>query len=214
MGLTDLTVTSFLGEIDSPSPAPGGGSASALAGAIGCCLARMVGHLTMGKKKYEALGDEAKSTFLSAMVQMETLKQQLTSAVDRDTEAFNQVMRAFRMPKGTNEEKALRDQKIQEATLEAIHSPEDMANKAMNGLRLMDTVLRYGNGNTLSDIGVAVLLLSSAVEGAILNIKINLPGLADRDLAERYALHIGKQLKDMTVLKESLMTEIHDRLQS
>jgi len=212
MGLTDLSLTAFLDEIDSNSPAPGGGSASALAGALAASLAKMVGALTIGKKKYETLAEECKQEFVSALQMMGEIKEDLHRAIDRDTEAFNQVMDAYKLPKSTEEEKAFRHQQIQKATLLAIASPEMIATAAQKGLKTMEIILKVGNKNTLSDMGVAVLLFSSALEGAILNIKINLPGLDDRPLAEAYTLKNESMLKEMEINKKRLLAEIHQAI--
>ncbi|MFA5066614.1 MAG: cyclodeaminase/cyclohydrolase family protein [Candidatus Izemoplasmatales bacterium] len=212
MGLTDLSLTAFLDEIDSNSPAPGGGSASALAGALAASLAKMVGALTIGKKKYETLAEECKLEFVSALQMMGEIKEDLHRAIDRDTEAFNQVMDAYKLPKSTEEEKAFRHQQIQKATLLAIASPEMIATAAQKGLKTMEIILKVGNKNTLSDMGVAVLLFSSALEGAILNIKINLPGLDDRSLAEAYTLKNESMLKEMEINKKRLLAEIHQAI--
>jgi formiminotetrahydrofolate cyclodeaminase len=212
MGLTDLSLTAFLDEIDSNSPAPGGGSASALAGALAASLAKMVGALTIGKKKYETLAEERKLEFVSALQMMGEIKEDLHRAIDRDTEAFNQVMDAYKLPKSTEEEKAFRHQQIQKATLLAIASPEMIATAAQKGLKTMEIILKVGNKNTLSDMGVAVLLFSSALEGAILNIKINLPGLDDRPLAEAYTLKNESMLKEMEINKKRLLAEIHQAI--
>ncbi|MDD4355169.1 MAG: cyclodeaminase/cyclohydrolase family protein [Candidatus Izemoplasmatales bacterium] len=212
MGLTDLSLTAFLDEIDSNSPAPGGGSASALAGALAASLAKMVGALTIGKKKYETLAEECKLEFVSVLQMMGEIKEDLHRAIDRDTEAFNQVMDAYKLPKSTEEEKAFRHQQIQKATLLAIASPEMIATAAQKGLKTMEIILKVGNRNTLSDMGVAVLLFSSALEGAILNIKINLPGLDDRPLAEAYTLKNESMLKEMEINKKRLLAEIHQAI--
>lgn len=212
MGLTDLSLTAFLDEIDSNSPAPGGGSASALAGALAASLAKMVGALTIGKKKYETLAEECKLEFVSVLQMMGEIKEDLHRAIDRDTEAFNQVMDAYKLPKSTEEEKAFRHQQIQKATLLAIASPEMIATAAQKGLKTMEIILKVGNRNTLSDMGVAVLLFSSALEGAILNIKINLPGLDDRSLAEAYTLKNESMLKEMEINKKRLLAEIHQAI--
>lgn len=214
MGLTDLTISAFLAEIEANSPAPGGGSASALVGAIAACLAKMVGALTIGKKKFDALAEDCKQEFTSAIQAMTKIKEDLLYAVEQDTEAFNEVMAAFRMPKGTEAEKATRHERIQAATLLAIASPERIANAAQKGLDVMEVILKYGNANTLSDMGVAVLLFSSAIEGAILNVKINLPGLADRQLANDFLQQSELKLRKMTDMKAQLLKRIHQLLLS
>ncbi len=212
MKLSELGLIEFLNEIDSKSPAPGGGSVSALAGALGVCLIRMVGHLTFGKKRYEVLGEGAKQEFNESFSNMESLKDEMISLIDRDTEAFNLVMSAYRMAKESETDKALRSEQIQIATLKAIEVPFQVAQIAYNALNMIEPVIKYGNPNALSDIGVAVLMLSSGIEGASLNVRINLQGLTDLDLATKYQTKVNDLLEKTSRLRHEVMNSIHDLL--
>jgi len=181
MKLIDKTVVDFISEVDSPSPAPGGGSVSALAGSMGVSLSRMVGHLTVNKKKFKGLSEEIQEEFIKRFEELEGIKDELNILIDRDTEAFNYVMAAFKLPKETDEEKAARKQAIEEATYKAIDVPMMIAELSYRGLELIEYFTEYGNKNAITDLGVSALLLSVALEGAVLNVKINLPGITDED---------------------------------
>ncbi len=173
--LVEKRVGDFLAETASSAPAPGGGSASALAGALGAALAEMVINLTVGKKKYL----EVSAELADLLPKLAGLRAELQEAIDRDTAAFNEVMAAFKLPKETDEEKAKRRRAIQDATLKATEVPLGVMEKALEAMRMTLTVAQKGNRNSISDAGVAGLLLAAAVEGAAYNVKINLPGLPE-----------------------------------
>ncbi|RJP82178.1 MAG: methenyltetrahydrofolate cyclohydrolase [Candidatus Zixiibacteriota bacterium] len=175
--LIEMTAKDFLAQTASSSPAPGGGSASALAGALGVALAEMVINLTVGKKKYADVSEEL-STLLPRLNQA---RRDLETAVDRDTEAFNGVMAAYGMPKDTEEQKQARTAAIQAATRQATEVPLGVMGTCLHALELTQTVAAKGNRNSISDAGVAGLLLAAALEGAALNVKINLPSLPEDD---------------------------------
>lgn len=113
MKLVEMDVIKFLNEVDSNSPAPGGGSVSALASSLGVSLGRMVAHLSFGKKKYEGNSDEAKAAFVKNFDELLKIKEELNILIDKDSEAYNTVMAAFKLPKETEEEKAIRNAEIQ-----------------------------------------------------------------------------------------------------
>jgi len=186
MKLIDLKVNEFINEVDSKTPAPGGGSVAALAGSLSSSLARMVCHLTVGKKKFKALDEETQKSVFTAMNNLENEKDLFTLLVDKDTEAFNQIMSAFRLPKETEEDKKHRSSKIEEATVVAIEVPREVANTGRLVLASLDVLYQHGNKNCLSDLGVSALLLHTTIVGAIMNMKINLSGISCNDLREKY----------------------------
>ncbi|MEP0821297.1 MAG: cyclodeaminase/cyclohydrolase family protein [Ignavibacterium sp.] len=179
------TVSDFIDSVASDSPAPGGGSVSALAGALGAALTAMVCHLTIGKKKYE----DVQAEMIGLLGQADELKARLTSLIDQDTEAFNRVMEAFGMPRTTEAEKERRSTAIQEATKQATLVPLEVMKLAERALTLAKSVAEKGNVNSISDAGVAGLMLRAACEGAALNVRINLATLKDGQfVAETRAL--------------------------
>lgn len=175
-------VTAFLDDLASASPTPGGGAAAAVLGGIGCALAAMVANLTVGKKKYAAVEGTAREVIAKSV----ELRAELMHAYKHDIEAFDGVMAAFGMPKGTDAEKAARAEAIQVATKAATLSPLSCAQTAMAGLRLAHQIAAVGNTNAISDAGVSAMALSSAVFAATLNMRINLPGITDADFRAKH----------------------------
>ena len=212
MKLVNLNLVEFNDEIDSKSPAPGGGSVSALASSIGVSLSRMVGHLTVGKKKFKALDENIQNKFNSILKEFIHFKEELLALVDKDTEAFNLIMAGFKLPKETAKEKEIRKQKILEGTIEAIKVPYVVARLSLRALRNMDYILEYGNKNTLSDIGVSTLMLYTGLEGAILNVKINISGLTDQHMIDQYSNSITEMLSEAKVIRDSILEKIHNSL--
>lgn len=182
MKLTDLKMNEYLDILLSDAPAPGGGSVSALAGAQAAALMGMVSALTIGKEKYADVQQVCKD----AKAKAEVLYTEFAKAIDEDTEAFNLVAAAFRMPKQTEQEKAARKKAIAAGTLEATKVPFHVMELASEGLRVAETLTGKSNSNAASDLGVAVLNLMTCMQGAWLNVKINLPGVKDEALAARY----------------------------
>ena len=182
MKLTELTVSQFADVMASDAPAPGGGSASALNGAIGAGLAAMVCGLTVGKKKYVEFEALAKETEGKALA----LKDKFVAIIDTDTEAFNAVSAVFTMPKDTDEQKAARKAAMLEALKGCTISPYQMMELAAEALELVSTLVGKSNATAASDLGCAALNLKSAIQGAWLNVCININGMADQAFADEY----------------------------
>lgn len=175
--LVDMTIKEFLAEITSDSPAPGGGSVAALAGAVGAALATMVGNLTLSNAKYS----EVQSEVEALMPHLNSLQAKLVHYVDEDTAAFNQVMAAYRLPKGTDEEKQARSQAIQQALQGAATLPMNVARLCLEVLSLSKQMLTIGNTNAASDAAVAGRMAHAGMWGAIYNVRINLDSIKDQD---------------------------------
>jgi glutamate formiminotransferase/formiminotetrahydrofolate cyclodeaminase len=173
--LVAMPVDRFVDEVSSESPAPGGGSVAALAGSLAAGLAAMVANLTVGKKGYDAAWAE-----LAAIAERgQALKDRLLRAVDEDTEAFNAAMAAMRMPKGTPEEQAARDAALEAGYQQAARVPLATARLCLEAIDLAGLVAAKGNKNSASDAGVAALMGRAGVEGAVLNVLINLGSVKD-----------------------------------
>ena len=182
MKLAEIKIREYLNQLKSSSPAPGGGSASALAGAQGMGLMIMVCDLTIGRSKYaetEPLCMEVKEKGLEIF-------EELIQLIDKDTEAYNQVSEAFKMPKDTDAEKEVRSKAIAAATLAATEIPYRVMELCVKGIMLTDSLVGKTNSNASSDLGVAALNLHAGVKGAWMNVKINLPGVKDLEKAEFY----------------------------
>ena len=174
--LVGMKVNAFADVLSTEAPAPGGGSVAALCGALSGALSSMVAALTHGKKGYEASFEEMET----AGIRAQALKAAFLDDVDRDTEAFNRVMDAMRLPKGTDAEKKAREAAIQETTVGATLVPLGVLRRCIEAAELARAVVVRGNKNSVSDGGVAALTARAAAEGAFLNVAINLPGSTDR----------------------------------
>lgn len=182
MKLTEMQVRAFIELLASDAPAPGGGSASALAGAMGIGLAEMVANLTLGKAKYA----EHQETVQEIHDKAKTLVEEMIVSVDKDTEAFDGVSAVFAMPKSTDEEKAARKAAMQTALKEATLAPFQVMELCLSSLRVVEAGLGKTNTSAASDLGVAALNLKSAVQGAWLNVLINLGGIKDTAFVSEY----------------------------
>ena len=182
MQLSELTVRGFADLLGSDAPAPGGGSAAALAGALGAALTAMVGSLTVGKKKYAEFDGPARETLEKAR----DLEHRFLDVMQRDTEAFNAVSAVFAMPKGTDEEKAARSQAMQQALQGCTRTPFEMMELCCKALEMTHELLGKTNDSAASDLGVAALSLRAGIQGAWLNVLINIGSLKNKDLAADY----------------------------
>ena len=175
--LTDQSLNKFLDELASSSPAPGGGSVAALAGALGSALTSMVCNLTVGKKKYAEVEREMRAVLVAS----ESLRGIFRGLIEKDTDAFNKVMEAFSLPKDSEDQKALRSTAIQQAMKEATLIPLEVMKHVIDAVALAKTVASKGNANSVSDAGVSALMLRAGLEGAAMNVEINLKGIDDSE---------------------------------
>ncbi|MCO5255500.1 MAG: glutamate formimidoyltransferase [Lentimicrobium sp.] len=174
--LMDMTCSAFADETASESPAPGGGSISAYMGALGVSLGTMVANLSSHKPGWDDRWEE----FSDWAEKGQVLKDELIRLVDEDTNAFNRIMDAFGLPKGSEQEKAARTEAIQQATRYAIEIPFRVMKKSFETMEILKAMAETGNPNSVSDAGVGALAARSAVMGAFLNVKINAAGLNDK----------------------------------
>ena len=175
------SVTGFLGAVASSSPAPGGGSVAAHAGALAAALAQMVAGLTIGKKKYASVDGEMKELSIRAAALTNTL----SALVKRDADAYTGVSSAYALPKETDTDKAARDQAIQGALLKAADVPLETARACAEVAELALTAAERGNTNAVSDAGVAALLAEAGCKAASYNVRINATSITDRGVATR-----------------------------
>ncbi|MFH1100973.1 MAG: cyclodeaminase/cyclohydrolase family protein [Methanobacteriota archaeon] len=173
--LVEMKLAGFLDELASKSPAPGGGSVAALSGALGAALSSMVCNLTFGKEDYAAVQKELQDVFK----QSEQLRKHLTLLIDKDTEAFNEVMHALKMPKDSEEQKEQRKRALQTGFKHAAQVPLETAQACERVLDVALLVAEKGNKNSITDAAVSALLAHAGVESALLNVKINLSSIKD-----------------------------------
>ena len=189
--LVDLTVKGFADETARESPAPGGGSVSAYMGALGASLGTMVANLSSHKPGWDDRWDEFAKWAERGM----EIQEELLHLVDEDTEAFNRIMAAFGMPKKTDEEKALRSEAIQQATLFATEVPLETMKASSRVFELCRQMVAEGNPNSVSDAGVGALAARAAVLGAGMNVKINAASLKDRAKADALIAEADKLIE-------------------
>lgn len=201
--LLDMTVREFLQEVASDSPAPGGGSVAALAGALGAALAGMVAGLSAGKGAADAdLPEQLRE-------EAARLGDSLARAVDEDTLAFQRVMQAYRLPRGTAEEKAARSAAIQQALQGAALHPLQVAGQCIEVLRLCREAALKGNQNALSDAAVGALLAYSGLVGALYNVAINLASIKD----EQFVTKSREQARALLAQGEAVLDEVRSAVQ-
>ena len=198
--LVSMKVDAFTELLSSDAPAPGGGSVAALCGAMSAALSSMVGALTHGKKGHEAVYAEMEEIGVIG----QNLKDAFLTDVDRDTDAFNKVMDAMRLPKKTDEEKAARLAAIEAATKEATLIPFGVLKRTLEATKIARVVVERGNPNSMSDGGVAALTAHTAAVGAYFNVVINLPGIEDAAF-KKETLAEAQKIRD-EVVKHTLET--------
>lgn len=212
MKLVEMTLKDFGNEVESLSPAPGGGSCSAYSSLIGVCLSRMMANLSFGKKKFELNDDNIKNEVKISFDALEKIKDEMLNLVDKDTQAYNEVVKAMKMPKETDEEKTLRKYAIEDATWKSIEVPYRVAVLSFEAMRTMHPIYMYGNQNALTDIGVAYLMCATGSEGAILNVKINLGSVIDIERAKKLEINCNQLLLELSTLKNEVLKSIHEEL--
>jgi len=198
--LASMKIKDFINELASSSPAPGGGSVAALAGSLGAALSSMVCNLTIGKEKYADVQDEIKDVLKKS----EKLRKKLIKLIDEDTEAFNDVMKAFKMPKETEEQKKKRSIAIQEGYKKATSIPLDTSKTCEEILDLSMIVAKKGNQNSITDSAVSATMARSAVESAILNVKINLGSIKD----DKFVKNINSEIENLQKSSEIKEKEV------
>ncbi len=205
--LADLTIKDFLAETAGSAPVPGGGSISALNGAIAAALTEMVAHLTVGKKKYAEVEGQMKTIAIEAAL----IRERLTEYIDKDSEAYDRVFSAFKLPKETHDEQVIRTNAIQSATKEAAIVPMRVAEEIGSVMETIIYVAHNGNQNAVTDACVAMMAARTCVLGALLNVRINLTSIQDEvfvgmmrkkaDELEANAIRVEQKLLDWVKTK-------------
>lgn len=186
--LTDQKISDFLQQTASGTPVPGGGSVSALSGALAAGLTEMVANLTVGKKNYAAVESEMKQISETAG----NLRKKLMAEVDNDANAYKGVLAAFKLPNTTEEEKEQRTRAIQEAMQKAARVPLGVAFDVLQVMDLAERVIRSGNRNAVSDGAVGAMMARTAAMGALYNVKINLVSIKDKAFVEEMMREVNK----------------------
>jgi formiminotetrahydrofolate cyclodeaminase len=192
-------VLGFIELVASKAPAPGGGSAAALAGSLGCALLVMVTNLTIGKKNYASVN----ARFTELRDTLEGLRARLTACVDEDTNAFNRLRVAGKLPERNDDEKALKQREMRAASEAAANVPETTMNLCLAALEHASGIAKEGNVNCVSDAGTGSEMLLAGLEGAAANVLINLPGLPE-EMAQRLRREVETaRRRGRTLLEET-----------
>ena len=203
--LIDMSSRNFSDEVSRETPAPGGGSVSSYVGALGTSLAGMVANLSCNTRGWE----NKVEIFSEKAHDINLLREELLSLVDKDAHSFNSIMEAYKLPKDSEENKRIRSKAINDATLYAAQIPLNIMIEAYNSYEIIEFLANEGNQNSLSDSGVACLCVHTAIHGAYLNVRINLKDVSDGEDIMKKA---DKILKDSHLKKEKIMKLVEDKL--
>jgi glutamate formiminotransferase/formiminotetrahydrofolate cyclodeaminase len=198
----------FLEAFASRNPTPGGGSASALAGTLAGALVRMVCNLTVGKKKYQDVAAQLNAV----QEQARQLQNRLRELIAEDSQAYNTVLSAFRLPREIDEEKAARKTAIQDALKIAASTPLEVMRNALEVLKLTKTLAEKGNPNAITDLGCAVHLANAAIAGSELNVRINLGSIVDHEFTKRMEAEIVQIRKATKKLSQEVLTIVESKI--
>ncbi len=204
----DDSIRNYLDDISSSNPTPGGGNVSAFSGAMACSLGIMVCNLTIGKKKYAEVEEEMKDI----KFELSVAKEEFLSLAEKDNQAFEKVMNSFKLPKDTEEQKKARSESIEAATLEAAEAPSEVLHYSGKIIPLFQSLAEKGNQNSVSDAGVAAALISTAAEGAYLNVLINCSSLANQTVAGEILKKNDIILNEVKQLSQFISSEIKRKL--
>lgn len=205
--MEEIKLLEFVNEIDSRSPTPGGGSVSALVGVLGTCLVRMYGHLSINKKKFLALDEVTRQHFLQRFETLSTQRTLLWQAIEEDCEAYEQLMRGYRMPQETEMQKEERLEAIKKATYVAIDSPYEIMKLSLETMALCHDLIEHGSRQAISDLACGVIFLESALESASLNVRINLSSLDEKE-RQLWTSRLEQCLQEGKKLKEAVLQDV------
>jgi formiminotetrahydrofolate cyclodeaminase len=198
----DQPLRFFLEKLCSKSPEPGGGSASALTGATAAALSGMLAALTVNKKGYE----EAQSEMKEILEKAETLKDELLDLLQKDTEAFDDASKAFKMPSGTEDEKNKREKAIAAGLKKATEVPLNIMEKSLEVALLAEIVVKKGNEMAITDGAISALFAEAAAVGAMFNVRINFSWMKDKEYIEATEKRLGEILKKVHKIKEEAVS--------
>jgi glutamate formiminotransferase/formiminotetrahydrofolate cyclodeaminase len=206
--LVSMKLSSFISELASSSPAPGGGSVAALSGALGAALASMVCNLTLGKEKYLKFQNEIKDVIKKS----ESLRKNLTKLIDKDTQAFNDLMKAFKLPKETEKQMEVRSKAIQKGYKIAAGVPLETAETSQEILGLAKVVAEKGNQNSITDAAISAITAKAGVDAAILNVKINLKSIKDENFVNNINAQLNELQKNTNEKTEEILKIVNNKI--
>lgn len=205
-----MEIQEFTDALSSKQPTPGGGGASALAGTLGTALGLMVGNLTVGKKKYAEVEEDVQSV----MARLADMQERLLVLADEDAKVFVPLAASYGLPSGTEEEKAHKAKVMEQCLLDASLVPVEIMRQSCEALVLLAELEVKGSVMAVSDVGVAVQFLRTAVTGAIMNVYINTKSMKDRETAERLNGEAAGLLKQGVEQADGIYNRIYERLKN
>ena len=203
-----MTIQEFLDVLSSKEPVPGGGGASALAGALGNALGQMVANLTIGKKKYALVEDEIKEL----AERMKGIQGQFSALADQDAKVFAPLAKCYSLPSGTEEETAYKAEVMEARLLDASLVPMEIMEKAWEMLEIMDILADKGSRMAVSDVGVGVQFIRTALLGAVMNVYINTKSMKNREKAEEMNEKAERLIKEGTEAADRIYQEVLEQL--
>lgn len=203
-----MTIQEFLDVLSSKEPVPGGGGASALAGALGNALGQMVANLTIGKKKYAQVEDEIKEL----AERMKGIQGQFSALADQDAKVFAPLAKCYSLPSGTEEEKAYKAEVMEARLLDASLVPMEIMEKASEMLEIMDILADKGSRMAVSDVGVGVQFIRTALLGAVMNVYINTKSMKNREKAEEMNEKAERLIKEGTEAADRIYQKVLEQL--
>ncbi len=206
--LVEMKLNDFIDEVSRESPAPGGGSIAALAGALGASLSSMVSNLTANKRGSEKVDD----ILNDAADKAQEIKNKLVKAIDDDTNAFNAFMDAKRLPAKTVEQKAEREKAMLEGLKQAVMVPFNTAVQSMEAIKIAGTVVEYGNPNSITDVGVGAQIAYTGVKGGIYNVLINLKDISDENFVKEMKEKCERLEKEAKSAVEKVLSKVESRI--
>ncbi|KGN03496.1 methenyltetrahydrofolate cyclohydrolase [Clostridium novyi A str. 4570] len=208
----NLILEEYINKLSSKEPTPGGGSAAALVSALSSSLTVMMLNLTVGKKRYEGYSDKLKKEIDDTLKDTLEFNEKFLAFMDEDEKSFLTLMDAFKLPKDTEQEKEIRKKEIDNGYEIALNTPLNLAREALCYYENIFTAVKYGNPNLISDAGVASILLYSAIESSILNVKINLSGIEDEFKKEDIVNECNKILESALNYKIEIMEIVESKI--
>ena len=203
-----MTIQEFLDVLSSKEPVPGGGGASALAGSLGNALGQMVANLTIGKKKYALVEDEIKEL----AERMKGIQGQFSALADQDAKVFAPLAKCYSLPSGTEEEKAYKAEVMEARLLDASLVPMEIMEKAWEMLEIMDILADKGSRMAVSDVGVGVQFIRTALLGAVMNVYINTKSMKNREKAEEMNEKAERLIKEGTEAADRIYQKVLEQL--
>ena len=206
--IESMTIQEFLDVLSSKEPVPGGGGASALAGALGNALGQMVSNLTIGKKKYALVEDEIKEL----AERMKGIQGQFTQLADQDAKVFAPLAKCYSLPSGTEEEKAYKAEVMEARLLDASLVPMEIMEKAAEMLEIMDILADKGSRMAVSDVGVGVQFIRTALLGAVMNVYINTKSMKNREKSEEMNEKAERLIREGTEAADRIYQKVLGQL--